>query len=216
MSKYCFFISVLFVLISLASIVHFGSKLWQCTGNNVTLGMFQISSITLKNSELEMAGLGIFAMKFYVNFTCNIQNVCLFGPRRSWFGVCMAMAKTATLRSNNFWNCLAANCGPWWVWSFFGTPTDSGHTPKRKNSRITFTLESLALLKEHLDLLSTDPALSLFHHPCFWHQNEQMVDNNHVSFWNGIMKRWTIFNYNFVSLLCPQTHCNHCTCWQSK
>ena len=174
--------------------------------------MFQISSITLKNSELEMAGLGIFAMKFYVNSwsprstSHNIQNVRLFGPRRSWFGHSMAMAKTAPMRSNNFWNCLAANCGPWWVWVFFGTP-------KWKNSRITFTLESL---EERLDLLSTDPAPSLFHHPCLWHQNEQMVDNNHVSFWNGIMKRRTIFNYNFVSLLCPQTHCNHCTCWQSK
>ena len=103
--------------------------------------MFQISSITLKNSELEMAGLGIFAMKFYVNSwsprstSHNIQNVRLFGPRRSWFGHITAMAKTAPLQSNNFWNCLAANCGPWWVWVFFGTP-------KRKNSR---TLVSLSL-----------------------------------------------------------------------
>jgi len=103
----------------------------------------------------------------------NIQNVRLFGPRRSWFGHSMAMAKMAPLQSNNFWNCLAANCGPWWVWVFFGTP-------KWKNSRFTFTLE------ERLDLLSTDPARSLFHHPCLWHQNEQMVDNNHVSFWNGL------------------------------
>jgi len=75
-----------------------------------------------------MAGLGIFAMKFYVNSwsprstSHNIQNVRLFGPRRSWFGHSIAMAKTAPLRSNNFWNCLAANCDPWWVWVFFGTP----------------------------------------------------------------------------------------------
>ena len=131
--------------------------------------MFQISSITLKDSELEMAGLGIFAMKFYVNSwspkstSHNIQNDRLFGPRRSWFGHSMAMAKMAPLQSNNFRNCLAANCGPWWVWIFFGTP-------KWKNSRFTFTFESL---EEGLDLLSTDPAPSLFHHPCLWHQNEQ-------------------------------------------